>query len=778
MGRACPPEKLYIKKFSRNGWKRHNKRVNKRKRDETELDKYITNLSSIELSVSEKKVLSKGLSFVPTVSSKTEATKQSFERFQRSNRLKFFFRDSGPQQVHPFRKKSTWDPPPASPHIEAYLRRIEAGVCTMPKRHYQYNLTRIERTALNSLSKNQDLIIKKADKGSGIVVEDRLGYIRDGEQHLADSCIYEKINLDPTESLTEAVDQLVRQLHGKGVIDTVTKDYLSFGTARVPRTQQLYFLKKIHKNPVAVRPIVSGCDGPTERVSELIDHILQPFVPEIKSYIRDSKQMIQTMEQTTVPQNSILATIDVKGLYLNIPHREGIEAVLNRVYHKNPESEEVPIPPESMADLLGLVLKHNYFQFHDSMYHQIQGTAMGTKMAPAYANLFMAEIEEALLAGYPEKPMLWKRYIDDIYCIWSGTRESFTAFMDYLNTAHPTIKFTYEVSEESIDFLDITTYKGERHRQTGKLDIKPYFKHTNKFQYLHYSSGHPRKTFPGLIKGELTRLLRACSDETTYVNTVEKMTRIFRDRGYPANLISRVADSVPFSHRTHAIEDKERDSCPYDTFFVIKHTADLDAEHLRKILKPDPSEEEMVPKPCLSLRRDKNLGDRIVRAKLKDCAAPQKSTEQMRLNMTPNLRGHSAGCGTWNCGCCRVMSRKQRAISSSNYKSFAVPSHTNCNSNNVIYLLECSKCTKANQYVGKTERTLAQRVAGHRAASKIKLNLPIYKHFSSRADHQFERDIRLTILEQTSRPQLDQREGHWIRTLDTITPKGLNSRFE
>ena len=39
---------------------------------------------------------------------------------------------------------------------------------------------------------------------------------------------------------------------------------------------------------------------------------------------------------------------------------------------------------------------------------------MGTKMAPAYANLFMAELEEGLLENYPTQPILWKRYIDDV----------------------------------------------------------------------------------------------------------------------------------------------------------------------------------------------------------------------------------------------------------------------------------------------------------------------------------------------------------------------------
>jgi len=62
------------------------------------------------------------------------------------------------------------------------------------------------------------------------------------------------------------------------------------------------------------------------------------------------------------------------------------------------------LPPNTMKDLLGIVLEQNHFQFADKMYHRIQGTAMGTKMAPSYANIFMAELEEKLLNKYPIKP--------------------------------------------------------------------------------------------------------------------------------------------------------------------------------------------------------------------------------------------------------------------------------------------------------------------------------------------------------------------------------------
>ena len=126
-----------------------------------------------------------------------------------------------------------------------------------------------------------------------------------------------------------------------------------------------------------------------------------------------------------------------------------------------------------MKDFLNIVLTKNYFNFAGKMLHQIQGTAMGTKMAPAYANIFMGDLEEKLI-DYHTTPIVWKRYIDDVFCIWPEQPQHFENFVAYLNTKHHSIKFTYECSASSVDFLDLTVYKG--HSVNNTLDIKPFFK--------------------------------------------------------------------------------------------------------------------------------------------------------------------------------------------------------------------------------------------------------------------------------------------------------------
>ena len=250
------------------------------------------------------------------------------------------------------------------------------------------------------------------------------------------------------------------------------------------RTQNTaaYFLKKIHKNPIAVRPIVSSCGGPTEKISEFIGFHLQPHVPKIKYHIKDGGDPIRLLEKTTIPSDSLLATIDIKALYLNIPHAEGIKALIDKLYYKNPTSDEVNIPPNTMTDVLNIVLTQNYFQFADKMYHQAQGTAMGTQMVPAYANFFMSELEEAILDNSPTDPILWKRYIDDILCIWPGAQERIQKIHRFTKQIPPIYQIYIRSSPTEKQFLDITIFKGDRYRSSNKLDVKPCFKKRNKFQ--------------------------------------------------------------------------------------------------------------------------------------------------------------------------------------------------------------------------------------------------------------------------------------------------------
>ena len=81
---------------------------------------------------------------------------------------------------------------------------------------------------------------------------------------------------------------------------------------------------------------------------------------------------------------------------------------------------------------------------------------MGTKLAPSFANLFMGHFEGNFVYSYHLQLFIWKRFIGDIFFVWTYGQAELDKFVLHLNNCHDTIKFTLEVSCLKINFLDMT----------------------------------------------------------------------------------------------------------------------------------------------------------------------------------------------------------------------------------------------------------------------------------------------------------------------------------
>ena len=79
----------------------------------------------------------------------------------------------------------------------------------------------------------------------------------------------------------------------------------------------------------------------------------------------------------------------------------------------------------------------------------------------------------------------------NLACLWDRSKPDIEAFIEQANLHHPTIKFTSEISDTEIVFLDTVVYKGTRFKEKSILDVKTHFKKTETFQYTHFTSCHP-----------------------------------------------------------------------------------------------------------------------------------------------------------------------------------------------------------------------------------------------------------------------------------------------
>ena len=272
--------------------------------------KTVVNLSDFILNEHQYSVLSKGLKFCPTPNFPDPGElREDLDRLHRRVRQIAFFEGNDnyladdsqepllqsqnltsgtPFKHRNFQLRSTGRGPPAPNTVELMVKCNETD---MLKRHAfkvkQQNTTPREREALKELTRNPQIIVKPADKGGAIVILNRKDYLLEGFTQLANREFYQEIPDDLTENHRVIIQNQIEDLYQNGEIDITVKEYLTDVHCRTPN---FYLLPKIHKGilPPPGRPILSANGSPTEKISQFVDHFLNPLCPQIRSYVNDT----------------------------------------------------------------------------------------------------------------------------------------------------------------------------------------------------------------------------------------------------------------------------------------------------------------------------------------------------------------------------------------------------------------------------------------------------------------------------------------------------------
>ena len=170
------------------------------------------------------------------------------------------------------------------------------------------------------------IIIKSAEKGSVVVVWDREDYLKEAYKQLEDREVYEEVSND----LNILVNTTIKALEKIRLRDHLSSDTLYYFVVVDPKFARFYLLSKIHKrlHNVPGRPVISNCGFYTENISSFLDYHLQPLAQKVKSYIKDTNHFLNKIKKLgSLPDGAILCTMDVVGLYPNIPHGEGLASL-------------------------------------------------------------------------------------------------------------------------------------------------------------------------------------------------------------------------------------------------------------------------------------------------------------------------------------------------------------------------------------------------------------------------------------------------------------------
>ena len=243
--------------------------------------------------------------------------------------------------------------------------------------------------------------------------------------------------------------------------------------------------------------------------------------------------------------------IELQHIYT--PQSEGIAACRHYLDTRNRSNSTVPT--ETLCDLVRIILTINNFEFDNKHYLQIHGTAMGTKMAPSYANLFLTKFETDALSHAPRQLHTWWRYIDDIFMIWTHTEQDLLSFTSYLNSIHPPFtpfKFTSNHSSKSLFFLHVSAVF-----KNGTIERDLYTKPTDKHQYLLHSSCQPHHTKRATPFSLFLRLRRICSSNKTFTLRTNELKTYLNNRGYNLSFLNREYQRVRSITRAEALRPKD-----------------------------------------------------------------------------------------------------------------------------------------------------------------------------------------------------------------------------
>ena len=542
---------------------------------------------------------------------------------------------------------------------------------------------------------------------------------------------------------------------------------------------RFYLLPKIHKSNNPGRPVISSTNCHTTKLSRFVDHYIQPLAIKIKSYIRDTTDFLNKIKNIgTIPEKALLVSMDVRALYSNIEHNEGLlslEEALNNRTIKEPKTEVI-------TTLMKHILTLNNFRFNNKHYLQIKGCAMGTVAAPSYANIFMGSFEEKFI--YPaisNDCLFYARYIDDIFLIYTGDECKLEEFFRNINRVHDSIKFEYVKSSVSIAFLDTLIYIDD----DRKLQTTLYNKPTDSHNYLHYNSAHPRHLRYNLPYSQALRIRRICSEADELDKQNQSLTKHFRKRNYPSDLItSQITKASSITREeTLALSHREtNDRIPLITTFhtnlpplarIINNRWDL----LR--LKPHLSE-IFQDTPVIAYRRPPNIQDMVSSNTIENNMVSHKNNKH---SLTKSAK-FCQPCNRRNSQCCKHIRHTDTFTSFTTNSTYRIYHNTDCSSSNIIYLLECSKCKI--QYIGKSESKFNLRINiyRHKITSPNPSNLlPVEQHFRAQ-DHDFNVDAKFTIIEKLEKNTLPNKskilelhEDFWIKKLKTLAPHGLNTKL-
>lgn len=479
------------------------------------------------------------------------------DRLCRTVRNRWLFRDKASSNFIPkfHIPNPRWTPPRASRAIEQGLdaameviddqcRRALTSIAVKPATQPYSSWMKVR----DYLESNK-LLAKLTDKNLGLAVFPVGWYDTEVLAMLSDEGVYLRVSTVPTSTLVKTLMELIP----KWRLPQVMRKYLYSKIKLV--LPEFHAIPKVHKTPWTLRPIVPSHSWVTTSASEVLDHLLQPLLEKLPWVIDSSKAVIQQLEKVQVTSMSPvwIMTGDVTSFYTNIPPQECAKVIAGAwdLY-----CHSSSISSSAILSMVRFVMDNNFFAYQGQTFRQIKGLAMGTSCAPVLANIYAAYFERKARIVHQEGVLLYVRYIDDILCLFQGTKKAAARFAEVFRLGH--LEVRWSVSSLRNEFLDIELIRGNQQLGLRVCETRLFRKELNKHLYIPWSSAHPLHVKKGFVKAELTRLAIISSKNEFFAEARKEFYGNLRRRGYPPQALNLWFQQVQYDSRPTLLLPKIR----------------------------------------------------------------------------------------------------------------------------------------------------------------------------------------------------------------------------
>ena len=326
---------------------------------------------------------------------------------------------------------------------------------------------------------------------------------------------------------------------------------------------RLYGMAKVHKAGCPLRPVNSMLGTAEYNLAKWLDNIIKLHIRNDYT-VESTKNFLDKFKDFKINDGDFCISFDVESLFTNVPLSEVINDISDYLfdnhdyYFKPPgplKRNQLRMSKRTLKKLLHLCTE-GMFLYKGKLYKQVDGVAMGSPLGPTLANWYMGTIEKKLFANkLPFYPKFYVRYVDDVFAIFN-CKSSRDNFFDLLNKQHKNLRFTMEVANGTLPFLDV-----EINIQQENASMWVYRKSTYTGVLLNFHAVAPLKWKRALISCLLHRASVICSSDYFFKLEVKKLKSLFSNNNYPLhffnNVLSRFLESRDQSHLDLPAEDEQ-----------------------------------------------------------------------------------------------------------------------------------------------------------------------------------------------------------------------------